>query len=99
MTRLDQYLKNTGLFKQRSEAKRACQEGRVRIDGVLAKAGRDVHVGEVLTIETPTVHVEARVMDIPRRPVAKARRADFFQIIEERSREREEEEFLSFDEF
>ena len=97
MTRLDQYLKYTGLFKQRSGAKRACQEGRVRVDGTLAKAARDVRIGEVLTIETPTHYLEAQVLGIPLRPVPKGRRAEFCRIIEERAQERDEEEFLSFD--
>ncbi len=100
MTRLDQYLKYTGLLKQRSEAKRACQGGKVRIDGVPAKAGREVRVGEILIIDTPTRHVEAQVLDIPRHPVAKSRRGEFCRIIEEHVHEREEEEeHLSFDEF
>ena len=97
MTRLDQYLKYTGLFKQRSGAKRACQEGRVRVDGALAKAGRDVHVGALLTIETPTRYVEAQVLEVPVRPVPGYRRGHFCRIIEERERQRREEEFLSFD--
>ena len=100
MTRLDNYLKYTGLLKQRSEAKRACQGGRVLIDGVAAKAGRGVRVGEILVIDTPTRHVEAQILDIPRHPVAKSRRSEFCRIIEERTHEREdEEELLSFDEF
>ena len=100
MTCLDQYLKYTGLLKQRSEAKRACQGGEVRVDGMPAKAGREVRVGEILTIDTPTRHVEAQVLDIPRHPVAKSRRGEFCRIIEERMNEREEqEEHLSFDEF
>lgn len=100
MTRLDQYLKNTGLVKQRSEAKRACQDGEIRIDGAPAKAGREVRVGEVLTIDTATRHVEAQILEIPRHPVAKSRRGEFCRIIDERVREQEKtEEYLSFDEF
>jgi ribosomal 50S subunit-recycling heat shock protein len=100
MTRLDQYLKYTGLLKQRSEAKRACQGGKVLVDGMLAKAGRAVRVGEILTIDTPTRHVEAQVLDIPRHPVARSRRGEFCRIIEERMHEHDEqEEHLSFDEF
>ncbi|MYF92790.1 MAG: RNA-binding S4 domain-containing protein, partial [Gemmatimonadetes bacterium] len=36
--RLDIFLKNTGLIKQRSEAKRACDAGQVQIGGRQVKA-------------------------------------------------------------
>ena len=98
MTRLDQYLKYTGLFKQRSEAKRACLESRIRIGGISAKASREVHIGELLTIDTPTRHIEAEVLEIPRRSVAKGKRAEFYRIIVERE-QNEVEELLSFDDF
>ena len=37
MARLDLFLRNTGLIKQRSQAKRACDDDRVRVDGKPAK--------------------------------------------------------------
>ena len=50
MTRLDMFLKHTGLIKQRSQAKRACDDGRVVLVGPsgekTAKASQAVHVGE-----------------------------------------------------
>lgn len=81
MARLDSYLKNTGLIKQRGEAKRACSQGQVQVNGTLAKASRDVRVGEVITLEMETAFVEAEVLGIPRRPAPKAERETFYRIL------------------
>ncbi|SVE16432.1 uncharacterized protein METZ01_LOCUS469286, partial [marine metagenome] len=45
VTRLDIFLKNSGLFKQRSGAKQACVEGRVRVGGQTAKASHSLAIG------------------------------------------------------
>lgn len=87
MTRLDIYLKNTGLIKQRSEAKRACDDGRVRVNGQAVKAGRPVSVGEVICIETADYYVEALVLGIPARPPAKKERARYCRIIRQECRD------------
>ena len=81
MARLDSYLKNTGLIKQRGEAKRACSIGQVQVNGTLAKPGREVRVGEVIALETDTAFVEAEVLDIPQRPAPKAQREAFYRIL------------------
>ncbi|NKB69491.1 MAG: RNA-binding S4 domain-containing protein [Candidatus Latescibacteria bacterium] len=87
MTRLDLYLKYTGLIKQRTEAKRACADGRVLIDGKPVKASWTVKIGEVITIETPTSLVQVKVLDIPRRNPSKSLRETFFQILSRQRRD------------
>ncbi len=87
MTRLDIYLKNTGLIKQRSEAKRACDDGRVQVNGQIVKASRDVNVGEIIRIETAGYYVEAEVLGIPARPAAKKERARYCRIVRQECRD------------
>ncbi len=87
MTRLDIFLKNTGLIKQRSEAKRACDDGRVVLIGSegekTAKASQAVHVGERVRIETTTRRIEVEVLDLPERTPAKRDRQRFYRILSE----------------
>ncbi len=87
MARLDTYLKNTGLIKQRGEAKRACSNGQVQVNGTLAKPGREVRVGEVITLETDTAFVEAEVLGIPQRPAPKSQRETFYRILRREARD------------
>ena len=69
MTRLDMFLKHTGLIKQRSQAKRACDDGRVVLVGPsgekTAKASQAVHVGEQVRIETMTRRIEVKYAALP----------------------------------
>lgn len=51
--RLDIWLDVACLFKTRSEAQRACKNGKVVIGGVAAKPHRDVRVGDELLISRP----------------------------------------------
>ena len=87
MARLDDYLRNTGLIKQRSEAKRACDEGRVLVDGQQAKASRPVRPGEVICLDLPDRYVEAEVLDVPERPSARADRARYCRILRRETRD------------
>ncbi|MGP1588341.1 RNA-binding S4 domain-containing protein [Oribacterium sp. oral taxon 102] len=62
--RLDKYLKVSRLIKRRTVANDACDAGRVTINGVTAKAGSNVKIGDVLEIRFGTSSVKARVLDI-----------------------------------
>lgn len=62
--RLDKYLKVSRLIKRRTVANDACDAGRVTINGVTAKAGSNVKVGDVLEIKFGPSSVKARVLDI-----------------------------------
>ncbi len=51
--RLDVWLDVTCLFKTRSEAKRACEGGKVDVNGQAAKPHRDIKEGDELSITRP----------------------------------------------
>ena len=92
--RLDIFLKSTGLVKQRSEAKRACDAGRVMIGGQPAKASHAVIVGEQILIESDVRLLDVEILAIPARPPAKRDRHRFYRIIHEERRDPYED--LSF---
>lgn len=48
--RLDKYLKVSRLIKRRTVANEACDGGRVMLNGVPARASREVKVGDVIEI-------------------------------------------------
>jgi ribosome-associated heat shock protein Hsp15 len=51
--RLDVWLDVSCLFRTRSEAKHACEGGKVAVNGQASKARRPVHVGDELVISRP----------------------------------------------
>lgn len=48
--RIDKYLKNARIIKRRTIAKEACEQGKVLINGKVAKPGDEVNVGDEVQI-------------------------------------------------
>ena len=51
--RLDTWLDVACLFKTRSEAQKACKNGKVSVNGVVAKTHRTLKIGDELEINRP----------------------------------------------
>lgn len=92
--RLDLYLRNAGLFKQRSQAKQACDEDRVQVDGKPARPGQEVRSGQVISVSGATQWTEAEVLEIPLRPAPRKERGKYLRIL--RAEPRDPDEDLRF---
>lgn len=62
--RIDKFLKNSRLIKRRTIAKEACEQGRVVVNGRVAKPGTEVNVGDVIDITFGSSSVSARVLEL-----------------------------------
>jgi len=62
--RLDKYLKVSRLIKRRTVANEACDAGRVMINDKVAKAGTEVKVGDVITINFGNKDVKVEVVAV-----------------------------------
>jgi len=51
LQRLDKWLKVACIFKTRSQATRACDERRIRVNGQVAKASRLIKAGDELSVK------------------------------------------------
>jgi ribosome-associated heat shock protein Hsp15 len=68
--RLDKWLWNVRVFKTRPLATDACRAGKVLIGELEAKPGRDVHVGEVITVHVGALTRTLKVVAMPKSRVA-----------------------------
>ncbi len=59
--RLDKYLKVSRIIKRRTVANEACDNGRVLVNGKVARASYDVKVGDLLEISFGTRVFKAKV--------------------------------------
>ncbi len=59
--RLDKYLKVSRLIKRRTIANEACEQGRVTINGKVAKPSADVKIGDELCIRFGEKELKVRV--------------------------------------
>jgi len=62
--RLDKFLKISRIIKRRSVAKEACDQGRVMINGKVAKAGSEVKEGDIIAIEFGTRTYKVEVLSL-----------------------------------
>ena len=60
--RLDKYLKVSRLIKRRTVATEACDNGRISVNGRVARASYDVKEGDKITISMGTRTVSVEVM-------------------------------------
>jgi len=75
--RLDKWLWCVRVCKTRPDATALCRNGRVQVNGLDAKPGRDIHVGETVTARVGAVTRTLKVAGIPRSRVSAKQLAEF----------------------
>ena len=79
--RLDQFLSHSRLIKRRSQAKLACDNDTVFVDGLLAKASKEIKPGQKIKIELVYKTLEVEILEIPRGSVRKDRALELYRIL------------------
>lgn len=95
--RLDKFLKVSRLIKRRTLAKEVAVQGRIEINGKVAKASSTVKVDDELAIRFGQKIVTARVEEL-RDTTKKEDAAKMFTIIKEERLEKVEPEFIDDEE-
>lgn len=80
--RLDKFLQATGVFKRRAAAKEACAQGRIKVNQMVARAGKEVSPGQTIEIEAWEGRTRVEVLEVPSGNVSKSERARFIRIVE-----------------
>ena len=79
--RLDKYLKVSRIIKRRTIAKEVCENGRVIINGKVAKASTDVKEDDVIEITFANKVLKAKIVNISEH-VRKEEAKDMYLILE-----------------
>ena len=78
--RLDKFLKVSRLIKRRTVANEACDQGRVSVNGRVAKASVDVKAGDVLEIRFGEKVFKAEILNVAEH-VLKNEAAELYKVI------------------
>ena len=78
--RLDKYLKNSRIIKRRTVAKEACEQGRVEVNGKVAKPGLEIKEGDAIKITFGTNILNVRVTSVAEN-VRKDDAQDSYEVI------------------
>lgn len=62
--RLDKYLKVSRIIKRRTVANEACDQGRVTVNGIVARASVAVKVGDIIEIQFGNKSVKYEVLEV-----------------------------------
>ncbi|HHX95796.1 MAG TPA: RNA-binding S4 domain-containing protein [Clostridia bacterium] len=79
--RLDKFLKTSRLVKRRTVAKEMCDAGRVSVNYRPAKAGAEVQVGDIITINRAGRVTEVEILEI-RENVPAPQASDMYRLVE-----------------
>lgn len=80
--RLDLFLKWSRVILRRTLAKETCDAGRVMVNGQEARAGREVHVGDTISVRMPRRQLTFRVRSIPSQPPSKEGAREMIEFVE-----------------
>jgi ribosomal 50S subunit-recycling heat shock protein len=89
--RLDSFLSEVRLIKRRTQAKKACENQIVLLDGMVAKPGKEIKAGQVIIINFTNRILEVEILEVPSKSVKKDEAKNFFRVIRE---EKKKEELL-----
>ena len=73
--RVDRWLMAARFYKTRSQAAKACEGGKVKVNGISAKPHKFVHIGDALTVHVHGRYRNLKIMGLAERglPPVKAR--------------------------
>ena len=80
--RVEKYLKTARILKRREAAKELALQGRIQINGRIAKPSTEVEVGDVLRLEFGYRILEIKILDIQKQ-VSKQNASLLFEILKE----------------
>lgn len=78
--RLDKYLKVSRLIKRRTVANEACENGRIALNGKIAKPSADVKEGDVIELTLGERVIKVKVLKISEH-VMKNDASDMYEVL------------------
>lgn len=78
--RLDKFLKVSRIIKRRTVANEACDQGRVSVNGRVAKASVDVKAGDIIEIRFGEKIFKAEILNVAEH-VLKNEAAELYKVI------------------
>lgn len=79
--RLDKFLKVSRLIKRRTVANDVSDQGRVFVNGVIAKPSKQLKVGDVIKIEHYNKTVEAKVLIVPEKNISAQEAQTLYELL------------------
>lgn len=89
--RLDLFLKASRLVPRRTVARQLCDAGRIHVNGVAAKASKDVNAGDEIRLDRGSRQTAVRIRELPtNKQVSRAGAPLLFDVLSDKYDRNEE---------
>lgn len=82
--RLDLFLKWSRIVLRRTLAKEMCDAGRISVNGIEARAAREVRIGDTVDVRLPRRRLKVRIRSIPLHAPGKEGGREMVELLEDR---------------
>ncbi|MEP6849578.1 MAG: S4 domain-containing protein [Acidobacteriota bacterium] len=80
--RLDQFLAASRIIKRRTLAQEFCENGRVSVNGAVAKSSKEIKIGDEIVVKRNTERATLRIMKLPAtKQVSKTEAEDLVEML------------------
>ncbi len=80
--RLDKFLKVSRLIKRRTVANKVSDQGRIYVNGVIAKPAKQLKEGDVITIVQADSEIKVKIVRVPLNNVSVQEAPTLYELIE-----------------
>lgn len=81
--RLDKFLKVSRLIKRRTVANKVSEQGRIYINGTVAKPAKQLKEGDIMTIVQADKEVKIKILKVPAGNVSVQEAPSLYEIMKE----------------
>jgi len=86
--RIDLLLKYLCLVKSRSQARRGCDEGAIKLNGRKVSAHKEVKAGDIIEISYPSKELVIAIREVPLKQVSRKDRELYYSVIRESKKDK-----------
>lgn len=79
--RLDKFLKVSRLIKRRTVANKVSEQGRIYVNGVIAKPAKQLKEGDIITIVQADCEIKVKIIKVPQNNVSVQEASSLYEII------------------
>ncbi len=79
--RLDKFLKVSRLIKRRTVANKVSEQGRIYVNGVIAKPAKQLKIGDIITIVQADCEIKVKIVKVPQNNVSVQEAPDLYEVL------------------
>ena len=80
--RIDKFLWATRFFKSRSLAAISCKKGNIKLNGIKAKASKEVYISDEILVRKNQIFYNIMVIDLPNNRISNKKISNYYKKIE-----------------